>query len=274
MYVNCVLQFPKKFVKYILAKFNLKLIRLNANSEYPSEDFAYDLSRAKENAKLILASKHHLGLIEAIEIIESTKSQLGQDVLALAISDFKSDGYFVEFGATNGIDFSNTYMLEKLGWSGILAEPAQIWHTQLAANRPNSLVSTECVWAKSGEFLLFSEVESAGVYSTLNSFKDGDNHALIRKDSREYQVLTISLLDLLRKFEAPKRIDFLSIDTEGSEFEIIRDFDFNEYAFKLICIEHNYSSNREKIHGILAKSGYSRIFEEMSLFDDWYVNTL
>ncbi len=60
------------------------------------------------------------------------RSQLGQDIFALAANKFKRGGYFVEFGATNGIDLSNTYALEKeYGWKGILSEPATVWHEDL-----------------------------------------------------------------------------------------------------------------------------------------------
>ena len=75
-----------------------------------------------------------LTLGESLEIVRNSKSQLGQDVLALSLTGTKQMGYFVEFGATNGLDLSNTYMLEKnYGWTGILCEPAKEWHQELKA---------------------------------------------------------------------------------------------------------------------------------------------
>lgn len=59
-----------------------------------------------------------------IEILEYAKSELGQDILALNLSNFKNNGYFIEIGAGDGKTFSNTYLLEKkLNWKGILVEP-------------------------------------------------------------------------------------------------------------------------------------------------------
>tara|TARA_B100000780_G_C20781390_1_gene310300 strand:+ start:75 stop:314 length:240 start_codon:yes stop_codon:yes gene_type:complete len=70
---------------------------------------------------------------------------------------------------------------------------------------------------------------------------------------------------LLIKYNAPRLIDYLSIDTEDSEFEILKNFDFNNYKFRVITCEHNFNKNREKIYKLLTANGYRRKFE------DWYV---
>ncbi len=84
------------------------------------------------------------------KIHSKCKSQLGQEIFTLCENNFKRDGYFVEFGATNGIELSNTYVLEKeFGWNGILAEPALVWHNQLYENRSCN-IDIDCVWTNSG----------------------------------------------------------------------------------------------------------------------------
>jgi len=95
----------------------------------------------------------------------------------------------------------------------------------------------------------------------------------LRKNGRKYEVKTISLNDLLKKYSAPNLIDYLSIDTEGSEFEILNAFDFDTYSIKIITCEHNYSDNREKIFKLLTSKGYERKYVEVSDFEDWYVLT-
>ena len=160
--------------------------------------------------------------------LQYSKSQLRQDLFVLSELGFKENGFFIEFGATNGIDFSNTHILEKkFKWNGILAEPAKIWHSALLENR-SVAIETDCVWRKSGETLLFNEVNDTdhdGELSTIDSFTNLDNHAKSRNSaSNKYEVKTISLVDMLKKYNAPTKIDYLSIDTEGSEFEILNSF--------------------------------------------------
>ena len=198
------------------------------------------------------------------------KSQLNQDMFVLSELGFKKNGYFVEFGATDGKDLSNTHLLEKeMGWTGILAEPAWIWASGLALNRKCN-ITFDCVWSKTGEILEFNEPYAAEL-ATINSFSNGDEHAKNREGGHIYEVKTISLLDLLKKYNAPKEIDYLSIDTEGSEFEILNAFDFDAYQFRVITCEHNYTPMREKIYDLLTSKGYTRKHKEYSRFDDWYV---
>ena len=111
----------------------------------------------------------------------------------------------------------------------------------------------------------------AAELSTIDSFTGADLHAGYRANGERYKVNTISLNDLLKKYNAPQEIDYLSIDTEGSEFDILSAFDFDAYKIKVITCEHNYTPMRDKIFDLLTSKGYKRIYEESSGFDDWYV---
>jgi FkbM family methyltransferase len=205
----------------------------------------------------------------APNLIQSN-SQLFQDLLVLYCLNYKRIGYFVEFGATDGIKLSNTYLLEKdYGWTGILCEPGKIWQNGLAKNR-TALIDYRCVWSKSGEYFSFNQAPMAEL-STLESFNDSDSHADSRKDGLVYQVETVSLNDLLEYHNAPLKIDYLSIDTEGSELDILAAFNFSKYDITIITVEHNYSAKRGPIFDLLVKNGYKRIFDTISSFDDWYI---
>lgn len=209
-------------------------------------------------------------LVQALTLLPDSQSQLRQDIFVLSQCAFKRDGYFVEFGATDGKNLSNTWLLEKhFSWSGILAEPARRWHKQLFGER-SARIETDCVWRESGARLEFIEADEAEL-STLASHAGGDEHARSREKGRRYRVDTITLNDLLKRHQAPSEIDYLSIDTEGSEFEILNALDFDRYRFSTITCEHNFTPNRKKIHALLSAHGYIRKFESISRFDDWYV---
>tara|TARA_B100000925_G_scaffold278797_1_gene247951 strand:- start:514 stop:1299 length:786 start_codon:yes stop_codon:yes gene_type:complete len=256
------------FINSILSYFDARLVRKSSYKKLLSK---LPLFYLKNDFSELIDSKHRMTYFENFN---DSKAQLGQDLFVLSELDFKKNGFFVEFGATNGIDLSNTFMLEKkFGWNGILAEPAKLWHSELELNRSSS-IEFDCVWKTSGDILLFNEVKDdlhKGELSTIDSFTSSDGHALERKSSNKYEVKTISLYDMLKKHNAPRTIDYLSIDTEGSEFEILSSFDFDEYDIKIITCEHNHTSRREKIFEMLSAQGYERKYTEYSLFDDWYV---
>jgi len=228
------------------------------------------LGISHQNQSLIRA----LGLSSfktTIRLKNKSRSQLGQDLFVVFELKSKKNGYFVEFGSTNGIDLSNTHLLEtEFSWKGILAEPARIWEQQLRTNRPNASIETLCVWNVSNLSLEFLETEVPEL-STVDSFSHVDMHANTRSAGKNYEVQTISLKDLLIKHRAPKYIDYLSIDTEGSEYEILKAFNFKEFKFGIITVEHNYTPQRELIFALLTSHGYTRKYENVSAFDDWYV---
>jgi FkbM family methyltransferase len=200
-------------------------------------------------------------------------SQLQQDFVAQFIHSLTSDkpGYFVEFGASDGIVFSNTFVLEKeYFWTGILAEPARIWKNDLEKNR-QCQIDLRCVWHESGDQIEFKETLSAE-YSTINHFSNSDLHRDNRLSGKRYSVETISLKDLLDSHGAPSTISYLSIDTEGSEFRILEHFNFSDYIFNFISVEHNYGINRNIMKSLLEANGYSQILQKYSEFDDWFVH--
>ena len=72
-------------------------------------------------------------------------------------------------------------------------------------------------------------------------------------------------------YNAPNQIDYLSIDTEGSEFAILNKLNFSKYNFNVITVEHNFTETRQKLFSLLTSKGYKRIFEDFSQWDDWYI---
>lgn len=205
-----------------------------------------------------------------IPLLEKSKSQIHQDLFVLTETQFKKSGYFVEFGATDGILGSNTYLLEiDFEWRGILAEPNKYWHLDLSNNRLNSFIETSCLWKDSKSNLVFYQTKNPSL-STIDFFTNSDRLRGRLSGGTKYNVQTISLIDLLRKYNAPEYIDYLSIDTEGSEFEILSSFNFKEFTFGVITVEHNFTAQRQLIYDLLTSNGYKRKFANISGVDDWY----
>ena len=207
-------------------------------------------------------------------MLRASKSQICQDVfVACQLGLWKKSSaprYFGEFGATDGISMSNTYVFEKnFGWDGLLIEPARIWKDRLIANRSSDF-DFRCVFNATGEKVEFNESENA-VYSTIQNFSQNDTHAQERINGGKYLVETVTLNDVLENHKAPKIIDYLSIDTEGSELLILQAIDFATWTFKVITVEHNYTPQRALIHELLIRNGYQRVLENISFMDDWYV---
>ena len=211
--------------------------------------------------------------------LHQSSSQLQQDLFVAFLTSTRKwlesgegirKGFFVEFGATDGIELSNTYLLETaFGWEGIVCEPAKIWQDRLAKNR-KCFIDYRCVYNESGHSVDFNETRT-GALSTIDKFSSSDLHSLTRAKGRRYSVETISLNDLLVEYDAPYQIDYLSIDTEGSELEILQAFDFKKWRVGILTVEHNFTEKREAIHGLMTKNGFRRVLEDVSIFDDWYV---
>ena len=268
----------KKFINKFLSLINLKIIKLSSFktiSKFPRSFYVYAALPKQKQEKIF-------------NLLNKSKSQLGQDIFVSAYTELNKKNFFIEFGATNGITHSNTYLLEKeLNWDGILVEPASIWHKELDINR-NCIIDKRCIFTESGkimEFLtvtnhnkdreiIYNGIDPEPGLSSLKKYADnGDWASKVRlKNSKKEIVETITLNDLLDIYNAPKIIDYLSIDSEGSELDILKSFDFSKRKIYIISVEHNYHPiNRKKINYILEKVGYKRVYQNISKFDDWYI---
>ena len=165
-------------------------------------------------------------------------SQGGQDIYVTRILKEKRDGYFVEIGANNGYIMSNTYLLEKnYGWKGICVEATPYKITELTNNRPNAICISNAVYSESNLELDFT----INMFDILNVITEYAEIAVdfLNQSGEIIKVNTKCLTDILNENNAPENIDYLSIDTEGSEFEILKAFNFKKYKFRIITVEHN-----------------------------------
>lgn len=217
---------------------------------------------------LIGLTEEERGLL--LESFPRSKSQFLQDLFVISTMKFKRNGYFVEFGATDGVNLSNTHLLEQnFNWNGILAEPSRQYFDQMRLNRKCNM-DQRCVYAVTGEKVEFEEIRNTGL-SQMSMYKGRDYLRHSRGKSVKYFAETVSLNDLLMQYKAPSNIDYLSIDIEGGEYDVLKTLDFKSYKFSVVTVEHNYTSNRSAIFNLMTSNGYERIHENISNADDWYV---
>ena len=235
--------------------------------------FGLQSARSRQAAAQALAE--YDGMLDVLSARTGTlpctsKAQLKQDMAALVCTGFKRGGFFIDIGAADPVQSSNTVMLERsFGWTGICAEPNPVFHDALRAQR-RCAVDERCVWTTTGDIKSF-HFSQANTLSTLSEFVSCDHHADARAQGRVGSVETVSLNDLLLAHGAPPHVDFLSMDTEGSELAILNAFNFESTTFGFISIEHNYAPNRAAIHDLLVRKGYMRIWTRLSAWDDWYI---
>lgn len=195
-------------------------------------------------------------------------SQLGQDVWVYSTLGEKRNGYFVECGAGDGINLSNTLALERhFGWKGICIECSEEF-ASLCRNRTCACDSS-CVSDRDGDLVTFLQDEKYGHHHHFSGIKSLIN--CHQPEGKEYQMQTKTLATVLRQHKAPRVMDYLSLDTEGSEYVILSAFPHHEYRFNCITVEHNFQEReRERIRRLLESSGYIRV--EQRQWDDFYLD--
>lgn len=187
-------------------------------------------------------------------------SQLGEDFFIYRnfINKERKDGMYIELGACDGILFSNTLFFEKeLKFHGILIEPVKKFFIKLLQNRYynlcyNCAISTQ---KEDIEILINGAVSGIKKHMKDTFVQSWHKHSLVKK------VKTTTLSKLLKE-HAIKYVDFMSLDVEGGELDVLQTIDFQATPMYLICIEldnHNETKNIEcrkllKTNGFVKKA--------------------
>ena len=250
----------KNFIKLFLKSLNIKLIR-------------YGKDGIRAECKKYLNLNYSEYDKELNGFIKNSMSQYGQDYFINILLNKKESGYYVEFGAIDGIINSNSYFFEKFkSYNGIVCEPAVKYHKALRKNR-NCKIETLCLAEESNKIYQFIETTNWPGGNTLKKYIQQGVRK--RNIDKTYDVKTISLIDMLIKHEAPSYIDFISIDTEGSEYDILKKFNFDRFKFGIILVEHAFETEKKnKIKNLLQNNNYVEIIPKFIIDhgDSWYVS--
>ena len=185
------------------------------------------------------------------------------------------NGYFVEMGANDGVTQSNSLYFEKhRGWRGLLVEPAPQNYLKCIQNRSekSSIFCAACVsfdYAKEFVRIAYSNLMSApiGLQSDIENprahAQNGVQFLGKRETVFEFGAVARTLNSLLLEANAPARIDFLSLDVEGAELEVLQGVDHQAFRFKYILVE---CRDVPRLSAYLAQNGY-RFIEKLSEHD-------
>ena len=188
------------------------------------------------------------------------------------------NGFYVELGANDGALASNSYYFElKKNWKGILIEPAPnlFLSRKKRRGKNNFVFCNACVpFDYKNEFVSMIYCDAMTISKDLdldieNPEKfvlDGEKHLLTREETFSFGAKASTLNDLLLKGSAPNLIDFLSLDVEGAELEVLKGIDFEKFRFKYIVLE---SRNIKLTKSFLSNHSYElveRITENDYLF--------
>ena len=181
-------------------------------------------------------------------------SQHGQDVAVAKFFNFKRDGFFVDLAANDAVWASNTFSLEQnFGWKGICIEPnPQYWYR--LSFRNCNVVGAIVGGSDNVEVDVVLGQAHQGPYGGIVG-EDFDNKQQPKKKENSGKRYTIALSTVLEMFDAPQVIDYLSLDVEGAETFIMREFPFDRYQFRCMTVERP----KDELKSLFAKNGYKHV---------------
>lgn len=206
------------------------------------------------------------------KIIEYYNYPTNNDKWIVDLFKGKEDGFFVEAGAFDGIHGSCTFTLEKFfNWRGLLVEPGTTFRA-LEKNRCRSICENVCLSDKNGT-VLFVDSENSGYSGIKEKLIYIEEKHRLRwgkpKDQWksgkfiERMVESITFYDLLKKHNAPEVIDYVAFDMEGSEYDTLKVFPFDQYKILAFSIEG------DSCNELLISKGYIRVSNQFSTKAPW-----
>lgn len=232
-----------------------------------------NLIRIKQTLKMHISENIKLFLRNRLYRYAFLVSQAGQDFLVFGeVFNEKKEGFFVDIGAHDGIDLSNTYLLEKrYKWSGLCIEANPISFKLLEKNR-NAVCLNVCLDKQEGEVLFNQDGVMGGIVDTGMDNEGVTSNGVI-------SLKTKTLNTVLTEASAPKVIDYLSMDIEGAEERVLDGFDFSKTIFSCISIERPSERIEELFNAndyILIKRipGLDSFYIHKSFEDEYFRNVL
>ena len=187
-------------------------------------------------------------------------NQAGQEEWVRTYLKDKKNGFFVDVGAYDGIESSNTYYLEhELGWDGICIESHPDYFSKLTQVR-----SVKCINKAAMPY------KGHAIFKGIETFPaPGPQPGAVECDTLDA---------ILTDMGSPKDIDYMSLDIEGHELSLLESFPFDKWNISLLTVEHNLyligDRFKTKIFEVMSSNGYNRVVEDVMCptgpYEDWY----
>jgi FkbM family methyltransferase len=185
-------------------------------------------------------------------------SQQGEDYILWQLFKGKARGFFVDVGAFDGIHLSNTFSFEQAGWSGICIEPNPEFFELCKQNRKGSVcLQVACVADKDLKTVTFYKEELGLLSGTCGDRKEDvrsryEKRGLNFAGFEKIIVPAVTLDRVLEEYLPPGReIDFISIDVEGTELQVLKGFNLSRFNPRVLIVEANSEEMRVQIEDYL-----------------------
>ena len=189
-------------------------------------------------------------------LLQKSFSQNEEDILIDNLLGNKKSGFYVDVGAYNPTRLSNTKRFYLRGWTGINIEPDPHKIKRFYRSRPRDINLNLGVANKTGKLTYFKfEPETLSTFSKSTA-KNYEKQRFKLVDTSKIKVL--KLADILESYSKDKDIDFVSIDVEGCDYEVLKSNSWNKFKPQLICVEADEEAEKA-IQKFLSKVGYEKV---------------
>ena len=249
----------QEYLKNIVESFKFRFLRKAIANKFPDAEMNVQFESIKE-AYAISKSGQKIKF----------NGQNWQDLI-VHLHLQKTNGFFVDIGAHDGVTFNNSYFFEQYGWQGVCIEPSPDVYEALKSNRKcdlyNVAISNET--GENVDFLVTADKNNidGDMFGGIPVLMDEKVYSrAIEKSTGTIKVQTLTFDDLMKNYPSVTHIDFMSIDVEGAEMSILRTIDFDKHSFRALAIENNEPNAvltnfmREKGYRVLMDVGLDVIF--------------
>jgi len=182
-------------------------------------------------------------------------------------------GVFMDIGAHDGVSLNNTLYFEKYNdWTGYNVEPIKEVYDKLVVNRPNCVNINCAVCNKDGEAEFLNNIGYTEMISGLKDNFDVRHLSRLEHENQQFDAETKIITVMTKRLETIfdryniRNINYLSIDVEGAEFEVIKSINFEKVHIDVIGFENNYSDVSVPIVKYLEDKGYFIFHSSMDIF--------